>query len=179
MTVEEQPRGQSRSLVAEPPRYSFGVAPLSKEERTSDEEAYDARGRRHQPACRLAVAPYAGSQVPITGNSARRAERRPSRHAHPPGRRVTLAWRQAGVVLVLLSSDALLAALVWLAAYELQGTWGRWNDYPMQTAMVVGVFVMAGLWSQPRFLHRQGRDGHPIRTRLVCVAGSGTSGPHR
>ncbi len=53
----------------------------------------------------------------------------------------------------MLSSDALLAALVWLAAYELQGTWGRWNYYPMQTAMVVGVFVIAGLRSQPRFLH--------------------------
>jgi len=43
----------------------------------------------------------------------------------------------------LISSDALLAVLIWLAAYELQGIWGRWNDFPMHTAMVVGVFTVA------------------------------------
>ena len=38
-----------------------------------------------------------------------------------------------------------MAALVWLSAYELQGAWGRWNDFPMQTAMVVGFFAGA-MW---------------------------------
>jgi len=45
----------------------------------------------------------------------------------------------------LASSDALLAVLVWLAAYELQGIWGSWNDFPMQTAMVVGGFAVT-MW---------------------------------
>ena len=50
--------------------------------------------------------------------------------------------------LVLLLTDALLAVLVWLAAYELQGIWGRltvigWEGFPLQTAMVVGVFAVA------------------------------------
>jgi Undecaprenyl-phosphate galactose phosphotransferase WbaP len=48
----------------------------------------------------------------------------------------------------LLLSDAFLAVLVWLAAYELQGIWGRltvigWEGFPLQTAMVVGVFAVA------------------------------------
>jgi Undecaprenyl-phosphate galactose phosphotransferase WbaP len=40
-------------------------------------------------------------------------------------------------------SDALLAVLVWLAAYELQKIWGTWKDFPSQTVMVVGVFAVA------------------------------------
>ena len=83
-----------------------------------------------------------GSQVPSTGNTAPRAQRPPAR---PPSRRLAQAWRQPRVVLVLVSSDALLAVLVWLAAYELQGIWGSWNDFPMQTAMVVGGFAVA-MW---------------------------------
>ena len=45
--------------------------------------------------------------------------------------------------LVLLLSDALLAVLVWLAAYELQSIFGRWGDFPRPTALVVGVFAVA------------------------------------
>src|SRR5918995_5854463 len=85
------------------------------------------------------------SQVSSIGNAtARRAAARPSRHAQPPSRRLTQAWRQPGVVLVLISSDALLAVLILLAAYELQGIWGRWNGFPMQTAMVGGGFTVGG-----------------------------------
>ncbi|HWS81864.1 MAG TPA: hypothetical protein VN178_12655, partial [Rubrobacter sp.] len=52
------------------------------------------------------------------------------------------------VVLLLLLSDALLAMLVWLAAYEVQSLWGRltvigWEGFPPQTALVVGVFAVA------------------------------------
>jgi hypothetical protein len=47
------------------------------------------------------------------------------------------------VVLVLVSSDALLAVLVWLAGYELQSIFGRWGDFPRPTAIVVGVFAVA------------------------------------
>src|SRR5215218_96055 len=88
------------------------------------------------------------SQVPSIGNTARQAEESPSQHARPPRRRLAQLWRQPGVVLVLLLSDALLAVLVWLAAYELQGIWGRltvigWEGFPLQTAMVVGVFAVA------------------------------------
>jgi hypothetical protein len=47
----------------------------------------------------------------------------------------------------LLLSDALLAAAVWLAAYELQSIWGRWETFSgqrgLQTAMVVGGFAVA------------------------------------
>jgi hypothetical protein len=50
--------------------------------------------------------------------------------------------------LILLLSDALAAVLVWLAAYELQGIWARltvigWEGFPLQAAMVVGVFAVA------------------------------------
>jgi hypothetical protein len=50
--------------------------------------------------------------------------------------------------LVLLLSDALVAVLVWLAAYELQSIWGRltvigWEGFPPLTAMVIGVFAVA------------------------------------
>jgi hypothetical protein len=50
--------------------------------------------------------------------------------------------------LILLLSDALLAVLVWLAAYELQSIWGRltvigWEGFPPQTAMVIGFFAVA------------------------------------
>ena len=88
------------------------------------------------------------SQVPSIGNTARQAEESPSQHPRLPRRRLVQAWRQPGVVLVLLLSDALLAVLVWLAAYELQGIWGRltvigWEGFPLQTAMVVGVFAVA------------------------------------
>jgi hypothetical protein len=47
--------------------------------------------------------------------------------------------------LVLVLSDALLAAAVWLAAYELQSIFGRWGNFPRPTAMVVGVFA-ACVW---------------------------------
>jgi di/tricarboxylate transporter len=52
--------------------------------------------------------------------------------------------------LVLLLLDALLAVLVWLAAYELQSIWGRlivigWEGFPPLTAMVIGVFAVAVL----------------------------------
>jgi hypothetical protein len=54
--------------------------------------------------------------------------------------------RLAGLILLL--SDALLAAPVWLAAFELQRILGRWNlmgweGYPRTTAMLVGVFAVA------------------------------------
>jgi hypothetical protein len=50
--------------------------------------------------------------------------------------------------LILLLSDALVAVLVWLAAYELQSIWGRltvigWEGFPPQTAMVIGAFAVA------------------------------------
>ncbi len=49
----------------------------------------------------------------------------------------------------MLLSDALLAVLVWLAAYELQSIWGRWETFSgqrgLQTAMVVGGFA-AAVW---------------------------------
>jgi hypothetical protein len=42
----------------------------------------------------------------------------------------------------------LLAALVWVAAYEVQSLWSRltvigWEGFPPQTAMVVAVFAVA------------------------------------
>src|SRR5215218_7641276 len=88
------------------------------------------------------------SQVPSIGNTARQAEAFPSQHPRLPRRRLAQAWRQPGVVLVLLLSDVLLAVLVWLAAYELQSIWGRWESYfktgaGVQTAVVVGVFAVA------------------------------------
>jgi Undecaprenyl-phosphate galactose phosphotransferase WbaP len=46
----------------------------------------------------------------------------------------------------LLLSDALLAVLVWLAAFELQSIWGLWEGFgegAPQTAVVVGVFAVA------------------------------------
>src|SRR5918997_5019068 len=50
--------------------------------------------------------------------------------------------------LVLLLSDALLAVLVWLAAFELQRLLGQWTSigwggYPRSTAIVIGVFALA------------------------------------
>jgi hypothetical protein len=50
--------------------------------------------------------------------------------------------------LVLLLTDALVAVLVWLAAYKLQNIWGRytvigWEGFPPLTAMVIGVFAVA------------------------------------
>src|ERR671916_1306369 len=88
------------------------------------------------------------SQVPSLGNTARKVEESPSRHARPPKRRLVHAWRQPTVVLLLLLSDALLAVLLWLAAYELQSILDRWNlmgwaNYPLRTAMVAGVFAVA------------------------------------
>jgi hypothetical protein len=54
--------------------------------------------------------------------------------------------RKPLAVLILVLSDATLAALLWLAAYELQGIWGRltvigWEGFPPQTAIVLGVFA--------------------------------------
>src|ERR671916_2283708 len=88
------------------------------------------------------------SQVPSLGNTARKVEESPSRHARPPKRRLVHAWRQPTVVLLLMLSDGLLAVLVWRAAYELQSILDRWNlmgwaNYPLRTAMVVGVFAVA------------------------------------
>ena len=83
------------------------------------------------------------SQVPSIGNTARQAAEPPSQHARPPRRRLAQAWRQSGVVLVSVLSDALLAVLVWLAAYELQSIFGLWGDFPRPTALVVGVFAVA------------------------------------
>src|SRR5688572_6533821 len=88
------------------------------------------------------------SQVPSIDNTARKIEEPPSQHARLPKRRLARAWRQPVVVLLLLLSDALLAMLVWLAAYEVQSLWGRltvigWEGFPPQTAMVVGVFAVS------------------------------------
>jgi Undecaprenyl-phosphate galactose phosphotransferase WbaP len=87
------------------------------------------------------------SQVPSIGNTAWQVEASPSQHPRLPRRRLAQAWRQPGVVLALLLSDALLAAAVWLAAYELQSIWGRWETFSgqrgLQTAMVVGGFAVA------------------------------------
>ena len=58
------------------------------------------------------------SQVPSIATTARQAEGCPSQQVRLPRRRLAQAWRQAGVVLVLSLSDALLAVLVWLAAYS-------------------------------------------------------------
>jgi Undecaprenyl-phosphate galactose phosphotransferase WbaP len=85
------------------------------------------------------------SQVPSIGNTAREVVESPSQHVRPPRRRLAQAWRQPGVVLVLLLSDALLAGLVWLAAFELQSIWGMWEGFregAPQTAVVVGVFAV-------------------------------------
>jgi Undecaprenyl-phosphate galactose phosphotransferase WbaP len=88
------------------------------------------------------------SQVPGLGNTARKLEEPPPQHARLPKRRLARAWRQPVVVLLLLLPDALLAVLVWLAAYEVQSLWGRltvigWEGFPPQTAMVVGVFAVS------------------------------------
>lgn len=87
------------------------------------------------------------SQVPSIDNTARKIEVPPSQHARLPKRRLARAWRQPVVVLLLLLSDALLAVLVWLAAYEVQSFWGRWETFSgqrgLQTAMVVGGFAVA------------------------------------
>jgi Undecaprenyl-phosphate galactose phosphotransferase WbaP len=87
------------------------------------------------------------SQVPSIGNTARQAEESPSQHPRLPRRRLAQAWRQPGVVLVLLLSDALVAVLVWLVAYELQSIWGWWEGFSgrrgLQTLMVDGVFAVA------------------------------------
>ena len=60
------------------------------------------------------------------------------------------------VVLVSVTFDALLAVLVWLAAFELQGILGRWSTFAssakgLQTAMVVGIFTVA-VWIGLRLL---------------------------
>ena len=96
------------------------------------------------------------SQVPSIGNTAQQTEESSSRHARPPKRRLVQAWRQPTVVLLLFLSDAVLAVLVWLAAYELQSILDRWNlmgwaNYPLRTAMVVGVFAVA-VWIGLRYL---------------------------
>jgi hypothetical protein len=62
--------------------------------------------------------------------------------------------------LILLSSDALLAVPIWLAAYELQDIWGRylvlgWEGYPPQTAMVIGVFAVAAWIGLLPFVYRE------------------------
>jgi Undecaprenyl-phosphate galactose phosphotransferase WbaP len=80
----------------------------------------------------------------------------PSQHARLPRLRLAQAWRQPGVVLVCVLSDALLAVLVWLAAFELQSILGRWSTFAgsakgLQTAMVVGIFAVA-VWIGLRFL---------------------------
>jgi Undecaprenyl-phosphate galactose phosphotransferase WbaP len=86
------------------------------------------------------------SQVPSIGNTAGQVEESPSQHVRLPRRRLAQAWRQPGVVLALLLSDALVAVLVWLVAYELQSIWGWWEGFPgrrgLQTAVVVGVFAV-------------------------------------
>ena len=82
-------------------------------------------------------------QVSSIGNTARQSAEPPPQHARPPRRRLAQAWRQPGVVLVLIFSDALLAVLVWLAGYELQSIFGRWGNFPRPTAIVVGVFAVA------------------------------------
>ena len=43
----------------------------------------------------------------------------------------------------MVLSDAVLAVVVWLVAYELQDSFGRWNEFPRQTAVVAGVFAVA------------------------------------
>ena len=58
--------------------------------------------------------------------------------------------------IVLALSDALLAALVWLAAYELQNSMGwwplmRWVGNPPATTMVVAGFAVA-VWIGLRYL---------------------------
>lgn len=88
------------------------------------------------------------SQVPSIATTARQAEEPPSQHVRLPRRRLAQAWRQPGVVLVCVLSDALLAVPVWLVAFELQRVLGRWNlmgweGYPRTTAMVVGIFAVA------------------------------------
>jgi hypothetical protein len=69
------------------------------------------------------------SQVPSIGNTARQAVEPPTQQSRLPRRSLAQAWRQPGVVLVLLLSDALLAVLVWLAAFELQSIWGLWEGF--------------------------------------------------
>ncbi len=43
----------------------------------------------------------------------------------------------------MVLSDAVLAVVVWLVAYELQDSFGQWNEFPRQTAVVAGVFAVA------------------------------------
>ncbi len=94
----------------------------------------------------------------------------PSRHARLPRRRLARAWRQPLVVLVSVTFDALLAALVWLAAFELQGILGRWSTFAgsaegLQTAMVVGIFAVA-MWIG-------------LRSSMGLYPGYGLSAPER
>jgi Undecaprenyl-phosphate galactose phosphotransferase WbaP len=88
------------------------------------------------------------SQVPSIGNTARQATEPPSQHARLPRRHLRQVWRQPGVILIAILSDALLAVPVWLAAFELQKILGGlglmgWEGYPRSTAMVIGLFAVA------------------------------------
>ena len=70
----------------------------------------------------------------------------------------------------MLLSDALLAALVWLAAFELQSILARWNlmgweGYPRPTAMVIGGFAVA-VWIG-------------LRSLMGLYPGYGLSSPER
>jgi Undecaprenyl-phosphate galactose phosphotransferase WbaP len=73
--------------------------------------------------------------------------RRAAAPASPAGRPLghwARAWRQGLVTLTLVSSDVLLAILVWLAAFQVQGVWGRGELSGISGAAVaanVGVWV--------------------------------------
>jgi Undecaprenyl-phosphate galactose phosphotransferase WbaP len=63
------------------------------------------------------------------------------------------AWRQGLVTLTLVSSDVLLAVLVWLAAFQVQGVWGRGEPSEISAALVeasvgmwVGLRALLGLY---------------------------------
>jgi hypothetical protein len=71
--------------------------------------------------------------------------------------------------LVLLLSDALLAVLVWLAAYKLQNILGRytvigWEGFPPRTAMVIG-FGHASRYEHHR--HQQRLHALPLLSRAL------------
>jgi Undecaprenyl-phosphate galactose phosphotransferase WbaP len=83
------------------------------------------------------------SQVPSIDGTARQPTEPPPQPPRPPRRRLAQAWRQPGVVLASVLSDASLAMLVWLAAYGLQRIFGRWGGFPSHMAIVVGVFAVA------------------------------------
>ena len=74
------------------------------------------------------------------------APSRPAAPTHLPGipsTRRAQAWRQRLVVLTLISSDVLLALLVWGAAFIVQSVWGRGA---LSAVSAAGIAPNIGVW---------------------------------